>query len=144
MRSIQNIRGRGASARKKQDGFSLIELLIAMLILIIGFLAMANMHVMAMFTNASAQHITEGTALAQSKMEELLGLSYTDLLDTDGDYIEETPDASYYDGSYFSVFRRVTNDPEGVSNLKKIEVKVEWREIRLKRIVLTSVKARVM
>ncbi len=46
---------------KKEEGFTLIEILIAIALLAFGLLAMASMQVMAIQTNGKSNRITEGT-----------------------------------------------------------------------------------
>ena len=72
---------------KKEAGFTLMEILIAIAILAFGLLAVATMQAWSIKGNSQAIGITEGITLAQDKIEEFIGLDYnhTDLSDTDGD-----------------------------------------------------------
>ncbi len=89
--------------QRKQAGFTLLEVVFAVLILVVGFLAMAEMQVMAISTNSKARDITKSTALAQSRT----------------DYVEETsPDPR------FKIFRKVIAIPS--TNFKRLVIKVEW------------------
>lgn len=69
-----------------QKGISLIEVLIAILILAIGIAATARMQGAAVKGNSYAGGISEATAVARDKMEQLMLLPYThkDLKDEDG------------------------------------------------------------
>ena len=73
--------------QKKETGFTLVEVMIAIVVFSIGFFAVAAMQTKAVNTNAGAFNITEATNLAETKMEELMILSFVDpdLTDTDGD-----------------------------------------------------------
>ena len=53
-------------------GSTLIEVLVAMLVLISGVLAMAQLFLVAAATNAAARHTTVVTILAAQKVEEML------------------------------------------------------------------------
>jgi len=64
--------------RKKEKGFTLIEVIIAMALISIGLLATASMQVTAIKGNASARIRTERTTWAQDTLEKLMALSYTD------------------------------------------------------------------
>lgn len=62
---------------KSEGGFTIIEMIMAISLLSIGLLAIANMQIMAMKGNASARWQAEQTTHAQDKMEELMALAYT-------------------------------------------------------------------
>ena len=87
---------RSLCSRKTEQGFSLIEVLIAISILAIGLLAVASMQGSASKNNVLAGSRTEAATLASEQMETLMSLalqaSYwgispptTDLNDSDGD-----------------------------------------------------------
>lgn len=63
-------------ASKKTSGFTLIEVLVAMMILAVGILAVASMQEHSIRANAYAARVTDATTVAQDKMEELLSLNY--------------------------------------------------------------------
>ncbi len=69
-----------------EKGFTLIEVLVAMVIFAIGVLAVINMQLASSQYNVRSRHITEGIVVAQDKIEEFRGMSYTDpdLNDADG------------------------------------------------------------
>lgn len=62
----------------KEKGFTLIELMIAMVVLGIGILALIQMQVAAMSGNSSANQMTIATTLAQDQIERLKRLSFFD------------------------------------------------------------------
>ena len=61
---------------KNEKGFSLLEVLIALVILALGLLALGNMQVMGIGGNASGQKITTATTLAQDALEGLTNVPY--------------------------------------------------------------------
>ena len=67
----------------KNEGFTILEILIAITILAFGLLAIATMQVSSIKGNSLAIGITEGITLAQDKAEELTRLAYDDALLTD-------------------------------------------------------------
>jgi type IV pilus assembly protein PilV len=58
------------------DGFSIMETLIALSIFTIGILAVATLVLSSIGENASARRITEATALAEDRLEQLMAQSY--------------------------------------------------------------------
>jgi type IV pilus assembly protein PilV len=63
---------------KKQDGFSLLEVLIALVILAIGLLAVAQMQITAIKSNAYGSGMTSASSLASNTIERLMALPFTD------------------------------------------------------------------
>jgi prepilin-type N-terminal cleavage/methylation domain-containing protein len=140
--------------RKQQEGYTLVEILIAIAILAFGLLAVATMQVTAIKTNAIASGISQGLTLGQTKVEELMNLSYThlDLKDLDGDGeddgknfgLDDTGGDSDHstpgtDGPYTVYWNVAINVP--VTDSKTIRVIVTWTERgRDKRIALDFVK----
>jgi type IV pilus modification protein PilV len=62
---------------KKNEGFTLIEVLMAVSILSIGLLAVASLQISAIKVNSSASDITKRSTWAQDKLEELVALPYS-------------------------------------------------------------------
>ena len=59
---------------KKQDGFTLIEVLIALTIFAVGLLAIAAMQTSAIRMNSSGNRLTEFSTVGIEKFEELMSL----------------------------------------------------------------------
>jgi prepilin-type N-terminal cleavage/methylation domain-containing protein len=66
------------SMSMNEKGFSLIELMIAVVVLGVALLALAQMQISALHTNFSARDMTVATTLAQDKIEELQGIVFDD------------------------------------------------------------------
>ena len=79
---------------KKQQGYTLVEILIAITTLACGLMALASMQVAAIRTNNIASGISRAVTLAQAKVEELMNLPYshTDLRDADRDGTDQDTD----------------------------------------------------
>lgn len=56
----------------RRAGFTLVEIMVALCILLFGLLAIGGMQVSAIRGNAHARQLTQATALAQAKLEELM------------------------------------------------------------------------
>ena len=71
----------------RQNGFTLLEVLIAILVFSIGLLGVASMQMSAIVGNNFSGTLTEAQSWAVDKMEELLSKDFTDsdLQDTDSD-----------------------------------------------------------
>ena len=110
MRSIQ-----------RNDGFTLMEVLIATVIFaIISLGAVASM-VSVMQGNAFSNKITTATTLAQTKLEEIKRLGYTN-----ADNAAGTED--YKTITNYSAYKRVTSVVPGpVSAMKTVTVTVYWK-----------------
>ena len=61
-----------------QKGFTLLEVLIALVILSVGLLGLASLTASVIRTNSFSDDFTTATALAQDKLENLVNLSFTD------------------------------------------------------------------
>jgi type IV pilus assembly protein PilV len=123
----------GTEIRRSQnnEGFTLIEVLIAISIFAFGLLSVAAMQISAIQVNSTAGQITTRSTWAQDKIEELIALSYADPsiedlgdppsgTDSDGNTHEETTSDGY------TVSWTVTDDSP-VSNAKLITVTVTGR-----------------
>lgn len=102
----------------KQGGFTLVEVLIAILVLGIGVLGVESLQYHAGDANAVGRRITEATNIAASRLEVLKSLPYDDptmLNDTDGngvaglDATGTTADHKATDGNY-TVYWNVAKD----------------------------------
>ena len=63
------------------NGFTLLEVLLAITILSFGLLAVASMQVAAMKGNAHARGVTEGSTVVVDQLEKLMVLSYDSVVD---------------------------------------------------------------
>ena len=58
-------------SKYRQSGFSMVEVLVAIILLTVGLLALATMQTQSVASNNFGNQLTEATFLAQDKMEEL-------------------------------------------------------------------------
>ena len=66
------------TTRGSQAGFSLLELMVAMVILLVGVLAITSVLTVALASSVKQGSSSRTTELCQDKMEQLLALSFTD------------------------------------------------------------------
>jgi len=143
-------------------GFTLIEVMIAVVILVVGILAAANMQITATTRNTYAGWLTEAATEAQSHIEFLAGLPYEDPNfpgladddwdDKDGDGLAGLDDrtaptadgnATSADGRYNIFWNVALNQP--IANNKTVRVIVTWTERGApKRVVVDYIKAQVI
>jgi len=108
---------------EREKGFTLLEVLFAIVILTFGLLAVASMQSAAIRGNLSASGLTQGTTWAQDRLEKLMALVYThaDLDPAGNPHEEANPPAGY------TIAWNVTAD-NPVSNTKRIAVTVTWQD----------------
>jgi len=150
------------SLLKSEKGFSLVEILTAMVILGVAFMGLANMQLSSINSNSNSSQLTRAVILAQDKMEEIKSLNpdHPDLADTnpvnngnlrqaikpeDSDHREShieikgestpsIPDLRY--GSYSRIWNIADNTP--LPGKKTVVVIVTWGPFR-KSVAVSSV-----
>ena len=118
------------------QGFSLIEVFIAMAVLSVVLLGMASLINITVSVNRNSGEKTAAITLAQDKMEETLAMGYTDLPSTQQTVIED------YDSlPHAQTFKRITDIKVDKPDfeMKLITVDVYWhqdnRQVRLQSIL---------
>jgi type IV pilus assembly protein PilV len=102
---------------KKEEGFTLIEVLIALTIFAVGLLGVAAMQTSAIRMNATAGKLTNLSTWGTDKIEELSALPYSDpLLDSAGNPHQEVT------GDYTISWTVIDDNP--VTSTKNITVTV--------------------
>ncbi len=81
---------------KKQDGFTLIEVLIALTIFAVGLLAIAAMQTSAIRMNSTGNRLTEFSTVGIDKFEDLMSLPFANAqLAVGGPYTDPAPPPGY-------------------------------------------------
>lgn len=80
-------------------GYTLLEVLGAILVLGLGILALNRVQISSLNTNSFANELTQAAKLAQERIEVLTSLAYTNasLVDTDGDGTSQDNDSNGID-----------------------------------------------
>ena len=136
----------------QNGGFTILEVMIALVFLSVGLLGIAGLHFATISGNQSAHKITVAVNLAEDKIEELKGLDFADedLEDTDtvktdvGTNISANPtlfsDPDHGNDSPDPAFVRVWNvaDSTPAVGLKTVTVIVGWEQSRWHYVALTT------
>jgi len=129
---------------EKENGFSLIEVMISLVILAIGLLAIAALQITSVKGNLFSDNMMQASIIGQDLLERLKDLSLTDSHLTDGAH---TPD-DYLNGSStsvrgidFSKTYTVGTDPGIPTNSRIITVTVRWRDTADHAISFLTVKS---
>lgn len=104
-------------------GFTLIEILVAMIVLSIGLLGMAALTVGIMRGNSFSNQLTTASILAQDKMEDIRKQGYSGTPATDTTVTEDYNSIASY-ASYKRV--TVTDVDNPAAGMKKVTVTVYW------------------
>ena len=105
---------------KKENGYTLIEVLIALTIFAVGLLAVASMQTAAVRMNSTADKLTNLSTWGMDKIEELSALPYSDpLLDSAVNPYQEQL------GDYTISWTVIKNNP--IKDTKNITVTVTGR-----------------
>lgn len=75
--------------KDNQQGFTLIEVMISLIVLAVGILAVTGMHYSAINGNVSARNLTTVCTYAAGQLETIMGMPYADPLLAAGDYKPE-------------------------------------------------------
>ena len=103
----------------QQDGFTLMEVLVAMLLLTIGLLGVANLTIGVIKGNSYSKNVTTATVVAQQQIEQAQRLGYTNSNSLAGSATVSMG------GTSFTRTTAVTDGSPG-PNMKAVSVQVFW------------------
>jgi type IV pilus modification protein PilV len=146
-------------AKQRQEGWTLIEVLVAVVILCVGLLAVGTMQISAIRGNFMGGNTSIALTLASEKMEDLLNRNYTDAALADSvagnngnlsvitagsvDHEESVSDSGIVGaGSFYRRIWNVADAVPGAANwptMKEITVIVTWENNR-HRVTISSMR----
>ena len=112
-------------ASRDERGATLIELMIALVVLTVGILAVGQLFPAGSRGQLQSRMTTAGNYYAQEKLEQLAGSSWTDASLTDGRHPASGSEALGSSGQW-QRFYEVTTMTSPLNNLKKVTVTVSW------------------
>ncbi len=104
---------------RQQSGFTLLEILVAMIVLSVGLLGIAGLTVSIIQGNAYSKNVSTATVIAEARLEDMRRAGYANT----GSF-SAGPDNVSMGGVSFSRTTSVTSGP--ISNTQTIAVTVSW------------------
>lgn len=131
---------------RHRAGMSLVEIMVAMVVLSFGLLGVAALQVRAITEGSSGQHLSSASAIARNRIEELNRILWTDaVLADDGGAWSAATNITALDQTY-ARSERITWDDLDVDavQIKSIEVRVNWSDQKRanRQVLLTSARLR--
>jgi len=109
-------------------GFTLIEVMIALVILSIGILALAKLQISAIQGNTLSQNMTTAVSLAEQRVEQLKNTPYTDIK-SESPPVNIDPNTAQVTAAVTKWTRQVTvTDGSPLTNTKTVSVLVTWTD----------------
>jgi type IV pilus assembly protein PilV len=103
-----------------EEGFTLVETMIALVVLSVGLVALAALQTSAIRGNAFSKRMTTAVSIANEKMEQLKNSSYANIL-------SESPTQINQSNMNYSRQVIVTNNSP-LPNTKTVNVTITWSE----------------
>ena len=115
-------------SKNSQAGFGMIEMLVAVVILAVGLLGLAQLQITAIKANAQSSSVSVANALAQKAVEDIAAMSATDPIFS----INTDPSWASWDGSPFTILGagvynvtyNVATNYQTVTGLSQITIRV--------------------
>ena len=122
-RGVQGI----SDSRKAEEGYSLIEVIVAMLVLAVVIFSVGDLFILPVRVNNNSRVKTSATTIAMEKIEELKKKEYSELT-PGGGLDQDNPVEDYHEingANFITLWLIEENNP--VTDLKKVTVKTAMR-----------------
>ncbi len=120
---------------RNQKGFSLTEVMLALIILAVGLLGIAGLQITSVRGNSFSGHVTQALILAQNKLENLRNLPYDDPKLTGGQPAEQITKS----GIVFTIGYDVSLLG---NSMKRITANVGWTDRTSHSVSLSTLKSK--
>jgi type IV pilus assembly protein PilV len=126
-----SIKTREKNMKKKQSGFTLIEVMIALVILAAGLLALMTMQIVSIKANAFSSEMTYAAMVGQGELEKVRNMNYDDVKAVDtatyslDPTLDATLDPTLAKGVNYTIERQVQNDIP-TTDMKTVTLIVTW------------------
>jgi type IV pilus assembly protein PilV len=124
MRLINKLK---VNSKNREQGFTVVEIMVAIALLLVGLLGVAQMQIMNTVTNSMANQRTTAITLAQDQIELLRSRPYANI---------GTPPFSDTSGMYARSWTVANDTP--AANMSRVTVIVSWKD---KQVQLQSIIA---
>jgi type IV pilus assembly protein PilV len=118
-----NIKAHLGNTIRRQQGFTLIEVMIALVILATGLLALMTMQIVSIRANAFSSEMTYASMLAQTRLERIRNTPYANV--NPGTVTDTVPASSLTKGMAYNVETKV-DDNKPATDMKTITLRIDW------------------
>jgi type IV pilus assembly protein PilV len=124
---------------QKENGFTLLEVLFALVIFSIGLLAVNAMTTMVIKSNYKSKNLTTAVHLAQNKLDALKAGPYDDI---DSAKLPDEISLDSQEEIGAGIFtRKVTVSPSTAPDYQTVEVIVSWSDPDLRQVAMQTIIA---
>jgi type IV pilus assembly protein PilV len=118
-----NTNTHGKNKMNVQSGFTIIEVMIALVILAVGLLALATMQIVSIRSNAFSSEMTYATMLAQDRLEQIRNMDYDDV--TAGNISGDVSASEATKGMSYTITGEVDSD-KPATDMKTVTLQIDW------------------
>ncbi len=133
-------------SRKRRGGMTLVEIMIAMVILSVGLLGVAALQVRAITEGSGGRHLSSASAIARNRVEALTRQAWDAAVLTDTGGAWTAPTNVVTADQTFAQSERITDNAAlpGDVTIKAVEVRVLWGDTKRQNrsVVLSSARLR--
>jgi type IV pilus assembly protein PilV len=131
---------------RRRGGMTLVEIMIAMVILSFGLLGVAGLQVRAITEGSAGRHLSDASAIARNRVEALTRQAWDAAILTDTGGAWTAPTNLLPAEQTFARSERITNNAvlPGAVTIKAVEVRVLWgdKKRQNRSVVLSSARLR--